>query len=176
MENEVASLLETPKLSPLQTMRHSCSHVMAHAITRLYPGAEFGVGPDIENGFYYDVKFPEAVDESILPKIEVEMRKIIKEGRPFVRNVLPREKAIRYFGDKGQHFKLELIKDLDLQQVGTYTEGDFTDMCQGPHVASTKEIKAFKLTHMAGAYWRGNEKNDQMQRVYGVAFETKKES
>jgi threonyl-tRNA synthetase len=175
MENEVASLLETPKLSPLQTMRHSCSHVMAHAITRLYPGAEFGVGPDIDNGFYYDVKFPEAVDESILPKIETEMRKIIKEGNKFERKVLSRDEAIRFFGDKGQHFKLELIKDLNLQQVGTYTEGAFTDMCQGPHLVSTRDIKAFKLTHMAGAYWRGNEKNAMLTRIYGLCFDTKEE-
>jgi threonyl-tRNA synthetase len=175
MENEVASLLETPKLSPLQTMRHSCSHVMAHAITRLSPGAEFGVGPDIDNGFYYDVKFPEPVDESILPKIETEMRKIIKEGNKFERKVLSRDEAIRFFGDKGQHFKLELIKDLNLQQVGTYSEGQFTDMCQGPHVASTRDIKAFKLTHMAGAYWRGNEKNAMLTRIYGLCFDTKEE-
>jgi threonyl-tRNA synthetase len=175
MEKEVAELLETPKLSPLQTMRHSASHVMAHAITRLFPGAEFGVGPDIDNGFYYDVKFPEPVTEEILPKIEAEMKKIIKEGRKFERKVLSREEAIRFFGDKGQHFKLELIKDLNLQQVGTYTEGEFTDMCQGPHVNSTRDIKAFKLTHMAGAYWRGNEKNAMLTRIYGLAFLTREE-
>lgn len=175
MENEVASLVATPKLSPLQTMRHSCSHVMAHAITRLYPGAEFGVGPDIDNGFYYDVKFPVPVDETILPKIETEMRKIIKEGNKFERKVLSREEAVRFFGDKGQHFKLELIRDLDLQQVGTYTEGAFTDMCQGPHLNSTREIKAFKLSHMAGAYWRGNEKNAMLTRIYGLCFESKEE-
>lgn len=175
MEKEVAELLETPKLSPLQTMRHSASHVMAHAITRLFPGAEFGVGPDIDNGFYYDVKFPEPVTEEILPKIEAEMKKIIKEGRKFERKVLTREEAIRFFGDKGQHFKLELIKDLNLSQVGTYTEGEFTDMCQGPHVNSTRDIKAFKLTHMAGAYWRGNEKNAMLTRIYGLAFLTREE-
>lgn len=175
MEKEVSELLETPKLSPLQTMRHSASHVMAHAITRLYPGAEFGVGPDIDNGFYYDVKFPVAVTEEILPKIEAEMKKIIKEGNKFERKVLSREEAVRFFGDKGQHFKLELIRDLNLQQVGTYTEGLFTDMCQGPHVASTRDIKAFKLTHMAGAYWRGNEKNAMLTRIYGLCFETKEE-
>ena len=175
MEKELSELLETPKLSPLQTMRHSASHVMAHAITRLFPGAEFGVGPDIENGFYYDVKFPQPVDESVLPKIEAEMRKIIKEGNKFERKVLSRDEAMRFFGDKGQHFKLELIRDLNLQQVGTYTEGLFTDMCQGPHVASTRDIKAFKLTHMAGAYWRGNEKNAMLTRIYGLCFDTKEE-
>lgn len=175
MEKELSELLETPKLSPLQTMRHSASHVMAHAITRLYPGSEFGVGPDIDNGFYYDVKFPEPVTEEILPKIESEMKKIIKEGNKFERKVLSRDEAVRFFGDKGQHFKLELIKDLNLQQVGTYTEGLFTDMCQGPHVGSTKDIKAFKLTHMAGAYWRGNEKNAMLTRIYGLCFNTQQE-
>jgi threonyl-tRNA synthetase len=175
MEKELSELLETPKLSPLQTMRHSASHVMAHAITRLFPGSEFGVGPDIENGFYYDVKFPEPVTEEILPKIEAEMKKIIKEGRSFERKVMSREEAVRFFGDRGQHFKLELIKDLNLNQVGTYTEGEFTDMCQGPHVASTREIKAFKLTHMAGAYWRGSEKNPMLTRIYGLCFSTQQE-
>jgi threonyl-tRNA synthetase len=121
------------------------------------------------------VKFPEPVTEEILPKIEAEMKKIIKEGRKFERKVLSREEAIRFFGDKGQHFKLELIKDLNLQQVGTYTEGEFTDMCQGPHVNSTRDIKAFKLTHMAGAYWRGNEKNAMLTRIYGLAFLTREE-
>jgi threonyl-tRNA synthetase len=175
MEKELAELVETPKLSPLQTMRHSASHVMAHAITRLFPGSEFGVGPDIENGFYYDVKFPEPVTEEILPKIEAEMKKIVKEGRAFERKVLSREEAIRFFGDKGQKFKLELIKDLNLQQVGIYTEGEFTDMCQGPHVAKTNEIKAFKLTHMAGAYWRGSEKNPMLTRIYGLCYNTQQE-
>lgn len=175
MEKELAELLETPKLSPLQTMRHSCSHVMAHAITRLFPGCEFGVGPDIDNGFYYDVKFPEPVTEEILPKIEAEMKKIIKEGRPFERKVLSREEAIRFFGDKGQKFKLELIKDLNLQQVGIYSEGEFTDMCQGPHLQRTSEIKAFKLTHMAGAYWRGNEKNPMLTRIYGLCYNSQQE-
>ncbi|HEY8278015.1 MAG TPA: threonine--tRNA ligase, partial [Bdellovibrionota bacterium] len=175
MEKELSELLETPKLSPLQTMRHSASHVMAHAITRLYPKAEFGVGPDIENGFYYDVKFPEPVTEDILPKIEAEMKKIIKEGRSFERKVLTRAEAEKFFSGKGQHFKIELIKDLNLQQVGTYTEGEFTDMCQGPHVASTRDIKAFKLSHMAGAYWRGNEKNAMLTRIYGLCFNTQQE-
>lgn len=175
MEKEVAELLETPKLSPLQTMRHSASHVMAHAITNLFEGVEFGVGPDIDNGFYYDVKFPTPVTEDILPKIEAEMRKIIKAGCKFERKVLSREEAIQFFQAKGQNFKVELIKDLNLQQVGTYKEGSFTDMCQGPHVESVRDIKAFKLTHMAGAYWRGNEKNAMLTRIYGLCFNTKEE-
>ncbi len=175
MDKELSELLETPKLSALETMRHSAAHVMAHAITRLYPGSEFGVGPHIENGFYYDVKFPVAVTEEILPTIEAEMKKIIKEGNTFHRKVISRDEALRFFGDKGQHFKLELIRDLNLQQVGLYEEGQFTDMCQGPHVNNTKEIKAFKLTHMAGAYWRGNEKNPMLTRIYGLCFNSQQE-
>ena len=173
MEQELSDLLKTPELSHIETMRHSCAHVMAHAITRLYPGSQFGVGPHIENGFYYDVLFPETVTEEILPKIEAEMKKIIKEGKTFERKVLNRDEAIRFFGDKGQRFKLELIKDLKLEQVSIYEEGEFTDMCQGPHLKRSSEIKAFKLTHMAGAYWRGNEKNQMLTRIYGLCFENK---
>lgn len=175
MEKELSELLETPKLSPLETMRHSAAHVMAHAITRLYPGAQFGVGPHIENGFYYDVLFPKAVTEEDLPKIEAEMRKVIKEGNSFQRSVISPEEAVKYFKEKGQQFKVELIRDLNLKQVGLYGEGGFTDMCQGPHVSSTKDIKAFKLTHMAGAYWRGNEKNPMLTRIYGLCFNTQQE-
>jgi threonyl-tRNA synthetase len=175
MEKELAELVDTPKLSPLETMRHSCAHVMAHAITRLYPGAEFGVGPHIENGFYYDVKFPQSVTDEALPAIEAEMRKIIKEGKPFQRRFLSRDEAISYFGGKGQNFKLEIIRDLKLEKVSLYEEGEFTDMCQGPHLASAREIKAFKLTHMAGAYWRGNEKNPMLTRIYGLCFNTQQE-
>ncbi|MGE3260979.1 MAG: threonine--tRNA ligase [Bacteriovoracia bacterium] len=175
MDKELAELVATPKLSPLETMRHSCAHVMAHAITRLYPGSQFGVGPHIENGFYYDVLFPEPVTEEILPKIEAEMRKVIKEGNSFKRSELTPEEASKYFAEKGQHFKVELIRDLKLKSVSLYEEGKFTDMCQGPHVANTKDIKAFKLTHVAGAYWRGNEKNPMLTRIYGLAFNTQQE-
>ncbi len=175
MEQEIASLVATPKLSPVETMRHSAAHVMAHAITRMYPKAQFGVGPHIEHGFYYDVLFPDAVTEDLLPKIEAEMKKVIQEGKSFSHSVLPREKAEDFFREKGQLFKLEIMKDLNLQNVSLYQEGAFTDMCQGPHVASTKEIKAFKLTHMAGAYWRGNEKNPMLTRIYGLCFQTQKE-
>ncbi|MCO5143504.1 MAG: threonine--tRNA ligase [Oligoflexia bacterium] len=175
MEKELEELLATPKLSALETMRHSCAHVLAHAITRLYPGSQFGVGPHIEHGFYYDILFPEHVTEDILPKLEDEMKKIIKEGKPFVRKVLSKEEAVRFFGDHGQLFKIELIKDLNLEKVGTYEEGAFTDMCQGPHLENTSQIKAFKLTHMAGAYWRGSEKNQMLTRIYGLCFNSNKE-
>ena len=175
MEKEIAELVKTPELSPLETMRHSCAHVMAHAITRLYPGAQFGVGPHIENGFYYDVLFPQAVSDEELPKIEAEMKKIVKEARPFVRKNLNREEAERFFLGKGQSFKIELMNDLKLNAISIYEEGEFTDMCQGPHLNKTSEIKAFKLTHMAGAYWRGNEKNPMLTRIYGLCFNSQAE-
>ncbi|NUM88831.1 MAG: threonine--tRNA ligase, partial [Bdellovibrionales bacterium] len=175
MEKELSELVETPQLSPLETMRHSAAHVMAHAITRLYPGAQFGVGPHIEHGFYYDVLFPQPVHEDVLPQIETEMRKIIKEGKSFVRKVLTRAEAVDFFEKQGQGFKIEIISDLNLQKVSIYEEGGFTDMCTGPHVATTRDVKAFKLTHMAGAYWRGNEKNPMLTRIYGLCFDTEKE-
>ena len=171
MDKEISDLVETPKLSAVETMRHSCAHVMAHAITRLYPGAQFGVGPHIEHGFYYDVLFPTHVTEEILPQIEAEMRKVIKEATPFKQRALSRDEALDYFRKQGQEFKLEIINDLNLKTVSLYEEGEFTDMCTGPHVAKTSDIKAFKLTHMAGAYWRGNEKNPMLTRIYGLCFE-----
>lgn len=175
MEKEIAELVNTPKLSPVETMRHSTSHVMAHAITRLYPGAQFGVGPHIDYGFYYDVLFPQPVTEEVLPKIEAEMKKIIKEKKPFVRKELARAEAETFFQSKGQTFKAELMRDLNLPSYSLYEEGEFTDLCQGPHVNHTGEVKAFKLTHLAGAYWRGNEKNPMLTRIYGVAFESQAE-
>ena len=108
-DREIKELVKTPELTPLETMRHSCAHVMAHAITRMYPGAQFGVGPHIENGFYYDVLFPKAVTEEVLPQIEAEMKKIIKEGRPFQRKSLSRAEAENFFGDKKQNFKFYRI-------------------------------------------------------------------
>lgn len=175
LEKEIAELVESPKLSPLETMRHSTSHVMAHAITRLYPNAQFGVGPHIEHGFYYDVLFPEAVTEEILPKIESEMKKIIKEKKTFTRKNLTRAEAESFFKQKGQSFKIELINDLNLSHYSIYEEGEFTDLCQGPHLNHTGEVKAFKLTHMAGAYWRGSEKNQMLTRIYGLAFESQED-
>src|SRR3989344_5012446 len=156
-------------------MRHSAAHVMAHAITKLYPGSQFGVGPHIEHGFYYDVLFPEPVTEQILPKIEKEMRKIIQQKIPFVRKTLAREEAKKFFAEKKQELKIELIRDLDSNEYSIYEEGNFTDLCRGPHVENTGQIKAFKLTHMAGAYWRGNEKNQMLTRIYGVVFNTEEE-
>ena len=163
--------------SELETMRHSCAHLMAHAIQNLWPNAQFGIGPTVENGFYYDVLLDITLAPEHLKKIEKEMQKIQKQKNEFVRNVLPVKEAIQFFKEKNQPFKVEIIESLRDQagetEVSTYTEGNFTDLCRGPHVENVKQIGSFKLTSIAGAYWRGNEKNPQLQRVYGTAFPSK---
>jgi threonyl-tRNA synthetase len=159
--------------SELDTLRHSCAHIMAHAVSRLYPGARFGIGPTTDDGFYYDIEIDKRLTPEDLPKIEAEMKKIIKEGCAFERNELSIEDAISYFEKKDQKFKVEIIRalaEMGETKVSTYTEGDFVDLCRGPHLKSAKEVPAFKLLSIAGAYWRGNEKNPQLQRIYGTAF------
>ncbi len=165
--------------SAVDTMRHSCAHVMAHAISRLWPQARFGIGPTIENGFYYDVDLDVKLTPEDLPKIEKEMQKIIKENKPFVRQEHPVAEALTFFKGKDQKFKVEIIETLrdgmNASSVSTYSEGEFVDLCRGPHVAKAGDIKAYKLMSVAGAYWRGNEKNPQLQRIYGVCFSSKEE-
>lgn len=172
----VADFIEPEIHSDLETMRHSCAHVMAHAISKLWPQARFGIGPTIENGFYYDVDLDVKLTPEDLPKIEVEMRKIIKSGAQFIRKEHTPQEAIEFFKARDQKFKVEIIETLrdatGAQSVSTYTEGSFVDLCRGPHVKSANEIKAFKLLSIAGAYWRGNEKNPQLQRIYGTAFKS----
>jgi len=158
----------------METIRHSLSHILASAVKELYPGAKFGIGPAIENGFYYDVA-AEALAEADLPKIEAKMRELIKQNLAFAKKSVSKIMAKKLF--KGQSYKLELIKELPGKTAATYTTGEFLDLCAGPHVKSTKEIPidGFKLTKVAGAYWRGSEKNQMLTRIYGLAFETKKE-
>src|SRR3989339_1175126 len=158
----------------METIRHSLSHILASAVKELYPGAKFGIGPAIENGFYYDVA-AEALAEADLPKIEAKMRELIKQNLAFAKKSVSKIMAKKLF--KGQSYKLELIKELPGKTATTYTTGEFLDLCAGPHVKSTKEIPidGFKLTKVAGAYWRGSEKNQMLTRIYGLAFETKKE-
>lgn len=154
-------------------MRHSAAHVMAEAVQCFFPEAKFGIGPAIENGFYYDFDLPRSLTPEDLAIIENKMKEIIDADLPFVKGELSREAARRLFAD--QPYKLELIDELPDTMVTTYKQGSFTDLCRGPHVASTGEIKAFKLTHIAGAYWRGNEKRPMLQRIYAVAFSSQTE-
>ena len=158
----------------LAAYRHTTSHVLAEAVKRLYPEAKLAIGPSIENGFYYDFDAPSFSRED-LDKIEAEMKKIIKEGNKIERFTLPREEAIQFMEEKGEPYKVELIRDLpEDAEISFYSQGGFTDLCAGPHLMSTKPIKAFKLISSSGAYWRGSEKNAMLSRIYGTAF-TKKE-
>ncbi len=159
----------------LDALRHSASHIMAQAIQHLYgESVQFGIGPWIANGFYYDIDTEHTFVPEDLAKIEAEMEKIVKQDLPIVRQEMSREAAIKFFADKGQNYKVELIRDLPEDAVITlYTQGDFTDLCAGPHLPSTGRIKALKLQSLAGAYWRGSEKNKMLQRIYGTAFEKK---
>ena len=161
---------------PLSTLRHTTSHIMAQAILRLYPDATFGVGPSIADGFYYDVDHEGGFTEEDLPAIEAEMKKIVKENLTLETFSLPRDEAIKFMEEKGQDYKVILIKDLPEDETITfYKQGEFTDLCAGPHVLYTKQCKAFKLLSVAGAYWRGDEHNKMLTRIYGTAFETSDE-
>jgi len=179
---------------PIEIRRHSAAHVMAAAIHHLFPEAKFGVGPTVENGFYYDIDIGRSLTPDDLKAIEKQMRSIVGANPSFVRQELPIDEAIKLFGELGQTYKVELLNDLktkgttkvsaeeaqeiDPQNIGTvsiYRTGEFVDLCRGPHVAEAKEIGAWKLTKVAGVYWRGKETNPQLQRIYGWCFETKNE-
>jgi len=162
--------------SPLgaKVYRHTASHVLAHAVKRLYPGVKLGIGPAIENGFYYDFEFEEPVSSDDLKTIEKEMKKIVKEKLPIRRREMSREEAIEFFREIGETYKLELISELpEGEVISCYEQGDFIDLCTGPHLPHTGMVKAFKLTSLAGAYWRGDERNPMLQRIYGTAFPDK---
>ncbi len=159
----------------LKVIRHTCSHVMAEAVKRIFPEAKLAIGPAIETGYYYDFEH-EPFSREDLDKIEAEMKKIIKEGNKLERFTLPREEAIKFMEEKGEPYKVELIKDLpEDAEISFYSQGAFTDLCAGPHLMSTKGIKAFKLTSSSGAYWRGKSENTMLQRIYGTAFNKKEE-
>ena len=169
MEDGTIEIITNKSEEALEILRHSTAHLMAHAMTRLFPGIHFGVGPAIESGFYYDTDKEEQITEEDLPAIEKEMKKIISQNYPIVRREVSREEALEIF--KNDPYKVELINDLPADEVITvYTQEDFTDLCRGVHVPSTGKIKVFKLLSLAGAYWRGNSNNKMMQRVYGTAF------
>ena len=154
-----------------RAFRHTASHVMAQAIKRLYPETKLAIGPSIDDGFYYDFDREKAFTQEELEEIEKEMKKIVKEDIPLERFELPRAEAIKFMEEKGEPYKVELIQDLPEDAViSFYKQGDFTDLCAGPHLMSTKPLKAFKLMSVAGAYWRGNEKNKMLSRIYGTAY------
>ena len=161
-------------LSPLSTLRHSAAHVMAHAVQELWPGVKIAIGPAIEDGFYYDFDKGEPFTTADLEAIENRMREIVEARHPFERTEVSREEARSLF--EGQPYKIELIDDLpDGEQITTYTDGSFVDLCRGPHVSNTGEVKVFKLLSVAGAYWRGDSSRPMLQRIYGTAFETQEE-
>ena len=160
----------------LFTLRHTVSHVMAQAIQHLFPGVKFAIGPAIDDGFYYDLDSDHVFSQEDFAAIEKEMSKIAKENIPLVKKVLPRDEALQYFKDKGQDYKVMLIEDLPEEEtISLYEQGDFTDLCAGPHLASTGRIKALKLQSLAGAYWRGDSKNKMLQRIYATAFFSKED-
>ena len=159
----------------LEVLRHTASHVMAQAVQRLYPEAKITIGPAIENGFYYDFDCPETFSVDDLPQIEAKMQEIIAQGLPIVRRELERQEAIRVFAERNEAYKVELLEEIDDPAVSVYGQADWLDLCRGPHLVNTNEVKAFKLTGVAGAYWRGDERNPMLQRIYGTAFFSKKD-
>lgn len=173
MSDDVNFDLQAQALSTVETLRHSAAHLMASAVEALHPGTKFGVGPHIDHGFYYDMEIPGGLSEDDLPAIEAMMKKIAKGNHRFLRNECSREEALAWAAETDQPYKTELIEGFDTDVISFYTHGDFTDMCAGPHVRYSKKIKHFKLTKVAGAYWKGDEKRPMLTRVYGVAFETK---
>ncbi len=161
---------------PLHILRHSTAHLLAAAVTELYPDARYGIGPPVQDGFYYDFAFGQPISETDLGAIESRMRRIAQEDRPFVKESVSRQHALDEFRERGQDYKVELINEkVEGDEVSLYRTGGFLDLCRGPHVRSTKELKAFKLLRVAGAYWRGDEKKPQLTRIYGTAWPSAKE-
>ena len=170
MENDKE---KTEAAEKMDMMRHSTAHVMAEAIQSMFPDAKFGIGPTIEDGFYYDFELPRALSPDDLPVIEAKMKEIVKANVPFIKSAATKEEARKLFAN--QPYKLELMEELPGDEVTIYRQGNFTDMCRGPHIKYTAGIKAFKLMTIAGAYWRGSEKRPMLQRIYGIAFNNQKE-
>ncbi len=171
------AILKRDSEEALELIRHDCAHVMAEAVQELFPGTQVTIGPAIENGFYYDFARDEPFTVADLPKIEKKMHDIIQRNKNFIREVWSKEESIKYFKDKGEDYKVELINDLpDNEEISIYKQGDWVDLCRGPHMVSTKQIgKAFKLMKVAGAYWRGDSSNTMLTRIYGTAWATEKD-
>jgi threonyl-tRNA synthetase len=168
-EIQIVTTRDTQDPDALYVLRHSTAHLLAEAVRRLYPGTKIAIGPPIANGFYYDFEFPEPIAEDALERIEDEIRKEIADGRTWNREEVSAEQARSYFAEQGEDYKVELVDTAD-GPISFYTQGDFTDLCRGPHLQDAKPIKAVKLTGLAGAYWRGDERNKQLTRIYGTAF------
>lgn len=175
-ESDQVEIITVDSEEGIEIIRHSTAHIMAQAVKRIYGNVKLAIGPTVKNGFYYDFDLDTPLTHGDIEKIEEEMNKIINEDLKFKRKDVSREEALKLMSEKGEDYKVQLINDLDeSENISLYEQGDFTDLCRGPHIPSTKFIKAFKLTSVAGAYWRGSEKNKMLQRIYGVAFATKKE-
>jgi threonyl-tRNA synthetase len=166
---QILTTRDTQDPDALYVLRHSTAHLLAEAVRRLYPGVKVAIGPPIENGFYYDFDFPEPIREDDLEKIEAELNRELKEGREWTREEISRDEAKARFAAEGEPYKVELV-DTAEGDISLYTQGDFTDLCRGPHLQNSKPIKAVKLTSLAGAYWRGDSDNRQLTRIYGTAF------
>ncbi len=177
MESVTVSFVDAASKEGLNILRHSISHVMAQAVQESFVGVKVSIGPSVEDGFYYDFEYKETFSPDDLEKIEKRMHRIIAADHPFVRQELSRDEAIALFKDKGEPYKVELIQDLpsDVGRVSLYRQGDYIDLCRGPHIPSTGMIKAFKLLNVAGAYWRGDEHNKMLQRIYGTGFATQED-
>src|SRR6476619_4294159 len=173
-EIQILTTRDTQDPDALYVLRHSTAHLLAEAVRRLYPGTKIAIGPPIENGFYYDFEFPESIGEDALEKIEKEIQGELKEGRAWERQEVSAEDAKERFAAEGEDYKVELV-DTAEGQISLYTQGDFTDLCRGPHLQTSAPIKAFRLTSLAGAYWRGDSNNTQLTRIYGTAFFTQKD-
>ncbi|QIW10442.1 threonine--tRNA ligase [Francisella sp. LA112445] len=177
IENDCELKLITTKDSDgLEILRHSCAHLLAHAVKELYPKTEVTIGPVVENGFYYDFSFKDNIGESDLPKIEKKMKELAKKGTPVSYKVVSKDEAIEFFKAQGENYKVEIIDSIPAdQQIKIYTQGEFSDLCRGPHIPSTAVLKAFKLTKLAGAYWRGDSNNEMLTRIYGTCWATKED-
>ncbi|MCW8947158.1 MAG: TGS domain-containing protein, partial [Sedimenticola sp.] len=160
----------------LDVIRHSTAHLLAQAVKQLFPTAQVTIGPTIENGFYYDFSFERPFTPDDLKAIEAKMKELVKQDIPISRSVMSRDEAVKFFKDMGELYKAEIIESIPANEdLSLYTQGEFTDLCRGPHVPSTGHLKSFKLMKLAGAYWRGNSDNEMLQRVYGTAWKDKKE-
>jgi threonyl-tRNA synthetase len=170
------AIITSKNLEGLEIIRHSSAHLLAHAVKDIFPEAQVTIGPVIEDGFYYDFSYKRAFTPEDLAIIEKKMHELAKKNLQVERSLLPRDKAIKYFNSIGENYKSEIIKSIpEGEEVSLYSEGDFTDLCKGPHVPSTGKLKIFKLMKVAGAYWRGDSNNEMLQRIYGTAWGNKED-